>query len=203
MNQKGRKNTLIVRSLNVRGIREEKDPKQIADDMQKYKIDIMWMQEHHLKGTGVIEIRSKDNKNTYELFYTGPKDNKHHGEGVIVRKDLKADYKEITEKMCVVTIKFEKQNRNLMFISTYAPTLKVTEKDKNIREEFYGALTNTVNGINGRDMLIIMGNMDAKIGSGHHDYPECIGRYGKGKMNSNGKHLAEFALLNNLFLTNI
>ena len=33
MNQKGRKNTLIVGSLNVRGIREEKDQKQIADDM--------------------------------------------------------------------------------------------------------------------------------------------------------------------------
>ena len=29
--------------------------------------------------------------------------------------------------------------------------------------------------------------MNAKIGSGHYDYPECIGRYGKGKMNSNGE----------------
>ena len=44
--------------------------------------------------------------------------------------------------------------------------------------------------------------MNAKTGSGHHDYPEHIGRYGKGKMNSNGKHLATFALLNGLFLTN-
>ena len=33
-------------------------------------------------------------------FYTGPSDNKHSGVGIIVRKDLKADYKEITEKMC-------------------------------------------------------------------------------------------------------
>ena len=36
-------------------------------------------------------------------------------------------------------------------------------------------------------MLIIAGDMNAKIGSGHHDYLECIGRYGKGKMNSDGK----------------
>ena len=43
-------------------------------------------------------------------------------------------------------------------------------KDENIREEFSGALNNTVNGINRRDMLIIVGNMNAKIGSGHHDY---------------------------------
>ena len=135
-------------------------------------------------------------------FYTGQNDNKHHCVGIIVRKDLKAGYKELTEKICVPTIQLEKQNKNLKFISTYAPTLEGGEKDENIREEFYGALDNTVNGINRRDMLIIAGDMNAKIGSGHHDYPECIGRYGKGKMNNNGKHLAEFVLLNDLFLTN-
>ena len=46
MSQKGRKNTLIVRSLNVSGIMEEKDQKQTADDIQTYKIDIMKIQEH-------------------------------------------------------------------------------------------------------------------------------------------------------------
>ena len=158
----------------------------------------MGIQEHHLKGTGVIEIRSKDDKDTYELFYTGPDDKRHHRVGIIVRKDLKVDYKEITEKICVVTIKLEKHNKNLKFISTYAPTLEVSEKDENIRE-FYGALNNRVNGINRRDILIIAGDMNAKIESGHHDYPECIGRYGKGKINSNGKHLVEFALLNDYF----
>ena len=101
MNQKGSKNTLIMGSLNATGIRAEKDQKQIADDMQTYKPGIMRIQGHHLKGTGVIEIRSTDNKDTYELFYTGPNDSKHHGVGIIVRKGLKADYKEITErKLC-------------------------------------------------------------------------------------------------------
>ena len=119
-------------------------------------------------------------------------------------KNQRSDYftKEITENISVPTIKLEKYNINLKFISTYAPTLEVSEKNENIREEFYAALTNTVNGISRREMLIIAGDMNAKIGSEHHDYPECIGRYGKGKVNSNGKHLAEFALLNDLFLTN-
>ena len=154
-----------------------------------------------MKGIGVIEIRSKDNKDTYELFYTGPNDNKHHGVGIIVRKDLKVDYKEIIENIFVVTIKLEKHNRNLKFIPTYALTLEVSEKDENITRILW-ALNNAVNGKNTRDMLIIAGDMNAKIGSGHHDYPECIGRYSKGMMNSNRKHPVEFALLNNLFLTN-
>ena len=54
--------------------------------------------------------------------------------------------------MCVATLKLEKQNRNLNFISLYAPTLEISEKDENIREEFYGVLNNTLNGINRRDM---------------------------------------------------
>ena len=76
--------------------------------MQTYKFDIMGIQEHHLKGTGVIEVESADSNDTYELFYTGQNDDKYHGIGIIMRKDLKADYEEITEKMCVATIKLEK-----------------------------------------------------------------------------------------------
>ena len=75
-------------------------------------------------------------------------------------------------KKCVAIIKLEKQIRNLKFISTHAPTLEVSEKEENIRKEFYGALNNTVNGINRGDMLIRARNMNAKIGSGHHDFPE-------------------------------
>ena len=86
--------------------------------------------------------------------------------------------------------------------STCASTLHVSEKDENIKEEFYGALINKENGINKKDMLSISGDMNAKIGSGYHDYPESIRRYGKGMMKSNRKHLVEFALLNDLFLTN-
>ena len=141
MYQKGRKNTLIVESLNVRGIREEKGKKkkQIADDMQTYKIAIMRIQEHHLKGTGVIEIRIADNKDMHELSYTWSNDNKHYGVRIIVRKDLKADYKEITGKNCIATVKLEKQNRIHNFISIYTPTLGSPWKVENIRKNLWGA----------------------------------------------------------------
>ena len=101
----------------------------------------MGIQEHHLKGTGVIEIRSTDNKDIYELFYTMPNDNKHHELGIIVTKDVKADYKEITEQICVTTIKLEKQNRNLKFIFTHAPRLEVSERDEISEKKFIGPST--------------------------------------------------------------
>ena len=58
-----------------------------------------------------------------------------------MRKDLKADYKEITEKICEATIKLEKENRNLKFISMYAPILEVSEKMNISEKNFMGPST--------------------------------------------------------------
>ena len=44
--------------------------------------------------------------------------------------------------------------------------------------------------------------MNAKTGTGHANYPDCIGRYGKGEINSNGVQLAELASQNELCLPN-
>ena len=113
----------------------------------------MAIQEHHMKGTGVINLKS--NNDTYELFCTSTKNNKHHGVGILTRKDFKAEYKVISDRICKATIKLENENRNLVFISAYAPTLEVSEKNKNIRDRFYQDLNNSVNEVNNRDLFII------------------------------------------------
>ncbi len=51
-------------------------------------------------------------------------------------------------------------------------------------------------------MLIVAGDINAKTGTGNREHPEVVGRFGKGKVNSNGEHLIEFCLQNELFLTN-
>ncbi len=58
-----------------------------------------------------------------------------------------------------------------------------------------------VKNIKNRNMIIIAGDMNAKTGSSNKDYPECVGRYGKGETNSSGECLVEFALQNEMFLT--
>ena len=193
---------LTVGSLNVRGIRKTSDQTVLADDMQRYKVDILGVQERHLKGSGVINIRSSDNKDEYKLYYTGPQDNKHHGVGILAKKDLLAEYKKISDRTCMATIWLEGQRRKLHFISTYAPTLQVSEKHENIREEYYSDLSKAMKEIKNRNMVIIAGDMNAKTGSGYKDFQECMGRYGKGEMNSNGEHLIEFVLQHELFLSN-
>ncbi len=193
---------LCIGSLNVRGIKEESEQTKLADDMQKYRLEILGIQEHHMKGTGVINIKTSDRKNEYEMYYTGPTVNKYHGVGIVIKKDFQAEFDKISDRICVATISLEKERRNLSFISTYAPTLDVSEKHEEIREQYYQDLEKAVRDINNRNMVIIAGDMNAKTGSSNRNYPEAVGRYGKGQTNSSGEYLVEFALQNDLFLTN-
>ena len=43
--------------------------------MVKYKLDILGLQETHLKGTGIKDIETTDGKRRFDLFYTGSENN--------------------------------------------------------------------------------------------------------------------------------
>ena len=49
---------------------------------------------------------------------------------------------------------------------------------------------------------MVIGDFNAKTGSGYKDFPYNMGRFGKGHLNSNGLHLLEYAKENQLYLTN-
>jgi len=51
-------------------------------------------------------------------------------------------------------------------------------------------------------MCIVGGDQNAKTGMGHKEFPEVMGRYGKGEMNTSGRILAETLLRNNMILCN-
>ena len=53
-----------------------------------------------------------------------------------------------------------------------------------------------------RDLLVIRGDFNAKTGSVHDDYPDNMGQFGKGIMNSSGERLLETCQTHNLVLTN-
>ncbi len=93
-------------------------------------------------------------------------------------------------------------NRKHSIISAYAPTLPISEKNPNIRDSFYKELDSVIQGISKRNVLIIGGDFNAKAGSGYEDHKENMGRFGRGKINSNGEHLLDLASRHDLVLTN-
>ena len=96
------------------------------------------------------------------------------------------------------------RNQKLNLINVYAPTLEVSEKNPEIRDEFYSDISSVLNTISARDITLIAGDFNAKTGSAYDEiiYRNAIGRYGKGEVNSNGYHLLDFAVSHNFYLTN-
>lgn len=81
----------------------------------------------------------------------------------------------------------------------YAP---IAESPKNDIDEFYNKLQNQIDMIDKNDVLLIMGDWNAKVGTDHDTWCDNIGKYGFGNANERGERLLEFCCLNQLCITN-
>ena len=76
-----------------------------------------------------------------------------------------------------------------------APT---NDAEEDVKEEFYQLLQGEVNKVKNRDMVIVMGDFNAKVGSTNSGYETVMGRPGVGTMNENGERFANCCLANDL-----
>jgi hypothetical protein len=83
---------------------------------------------------------------------------------------------------------FKTKIRNLTVIQCYATT-EMTENEK--KEEFYQQLSETIATATKRDVIIVMGDMNAKFGSNNEGLEHVMGRHGIGNMNENGELFSE------------
>jgi exonuclease III len=91
----------------------------------------------------------------------------------------------------IIIAHFKTKIHNLMIIQCYAPT-ELTEKDK--KEEFYQQLRGTITTVKKRDVIIVMGDMNAKVGSNNEGLEHVTGRHGIGNMNENGGMFSELSM---------
>ena len=186
--------------LNVRGCKTTFEKQILAEDAANYDIDILGISETHIKQEDFEEITVyKNNKKVeYQLFYTG--NNSNHGVGLLLKKDLKAKVKTVSERICVANFAFG--GRNCTVISAYAHTLAVSESKPELRETFYQQLDKTLKNIPKRNVCVVVGDFNAKTGSGHELYPNNIGKFGKGFINSSGAILLEHLAKHEMVITN-
>lgn len=181
-------------TLNVRGCKTDYTKNILIKDAKTYNIDILAISETHILGDGL------EQHGEYILYHVGSSKHTHHGTGIIIKKELKPSFKKISDRICQANIKLK--HCRLVIISVYAPTLEVSEKKPELREEFYAQLHATLKNISKRDLLVLMGDFNAKTGSGRHLFPNNIGHYGKGELNNNGIALLECLSKHDLILTN-
>ena len=59
---------------------------------------------------------------------------------------------------------------------------------------------NSVENVHGRDLLLVMGDLNAKVGSDNLNFERVMGREGCGVQNDNGERLVEWCAFNNMII---
>ena len=97
----------------------------------------------------------------------------------------------------MISVCFQGKQFNIMVIQAYAPTSKAEEAEV---EPFYEDLQDLLELIPKKDVLFIIGDWNAKVGS--QETPGVTGKFGLGVQNEAGQRLIEFCQENTLVIAN-
>lgn len=98
----------------------------------------------------------------------------------------------------IIEALFKTSNKDikLRIIMCYAPT---NEAEIEVKDEYYAKLDSVISfKFSNKDILIVMGDMNAKVGENNAGYSNIMGKHGLGVMNDNGERFANLCLENNL-----
>ena len=97
----------------------------------------------------------------------------------------------------MISVHFQGKQFNITVIQVYAPTTNAKEAEV---ERFYEDLQDLLKLTPKKDILFIIGDSNAKVGS--QEIPGVTGKFGLGVQNEAGQRLTEFCQENALVITN-
>lgn len=186
-----KKGILQFATWNVQGLSYKDD--QLDDILAKKGIKIAAISETKRKQNGSKET------NNYIQLYSGVNRQERARAGVIlmIHKSLRSSidyYKFWNERLIEVRIKLRRGFMTV--IGTYAPV----EGDEDNSELFYNKLQIIINKVNKSDMLLLLGDFNARIGN--NEVRGHIGKHGETTCNNNGQRLRDFVIYNDLKVMN-
>ena len=187
-----------IATWNIRTMFEAGKAAQVAKEMERYKVSLLGLCETRWNQSGQLQLLSGQT-----VLYSGHEDEgAPHTEGVAIMLAKETQRALISWEAVssrIITAKFatKKKNIDINIIQCYAPTNDAEDEKK---EEFYDQLQSVVNNQGDRDVTILMGDLNAKIGADNTGYEQVMGKHGLGRMNENGEQFAEFCAQNNLVI---
>ena len=91
----------------------------------------------------------------------------------------------------------KKKDIKINIVQCYAPTNDSEEEDK---DQFYSRLQEILGIFPKKDITILMGDLNAKIGSDNTGYEHIMGIHAPGIMNENGERFADLCALNSMVI---
>ncbi|KAK7095834.1 hypothetical protein V1264_005198 [Littorina saxatilis] len=171
---------------------------QVAAEMRNYNLSILGISESRWTGSGQRRLVTGE----MLLFSGHEEEGAPHTRGVALMLSETAQraligWEAHGPRILTATFRTKKRRINLDIIQCYAPTNDTEEEDK---EEFYNRMATIIQKCPSRNITIVMGDLNAKIGSDNRGYEEIMGQQGLGEMNDNGERLADFCATNNLVI---
>ncbi|XP_048743177.2 craniofacial development protein 2-like [Ostrea edulis] len=189
----GPKEKLCVGAWNVRTMFETSKTAQVADEMQICGLDILGVSECLWLKSGKMRVNSG-----HTILYSGHDDKHQSGVGIMISKEkIKTllEWEPINDRL--IRARFNSKYCKLTIIQCYAPT---NDAEEEIKDDFYEQLQMVVSKVPQHDMLLMMGDLNAKVGADNTDCERSMGKHGCGIRNDNGERLIDFCLNNNLVI---
>lgn len=191
-----RKKKHRLASWNVRGLNQSGKIEILQNELLRCNVDVAGISETHWKGSGHFQ------ESQYTVYFSGSEDKKIHGVAVFVSNRINncvLGYEPISDR--VMSLKINANPCTINIVSVYAPTCDSSDDDV---EEFYNSLETLLKRIPNKEITLLMGDFNAKIGNTENDnhIRNIVGKYGIGNRNDRGSRLIQFAIENNMAISN-
>ena len=173
-----------IATWNVRSLLRAGKINNVAAEANRMKLDIVGLSEVRWPGVSQVTVSE------YELVYSGSEE--HTGVGVMLRKEVARcmeGYWAVSDRVLMVKLKGNPFNTTI--IQVYAPTGDHSEEEV---DAFYEDLHRARRQAGSQDVVIVMGDWNAKIGRGREG--RVVGPFGLGVRNDRGDKLYEWCAEN-------
>ena len=167
-----------------------KHPTGNTQRLKRFRYDII----------GISEVRctGKGETSNGDFIWSGEEKLHMRGVGFLLGEQAKKaliGYNPISSR--VISARFVAMPFDITVIHTYAPTSSSSDEDI---ESFYSEDEEALTQTDKKDIIILTGHWNAKVGQDNTDWASFMGKYGYGDRNERGERLLEFATLHNLFI---
>ncbi|KAK3537150.1 hypothetical protein QTP70_002600 [Hemibagrus guttatus] len=159
--------------------------RELADMMERRKVDILCVQETRWKGSKARSIGAG-----FKLFYYGV-DSKRNGVGVVLKEEFVRnvlEVKRVSDR--VMSLKLEFEGVMLNVVSGYAPQVGCELEEK---ERFWSELDEVMESIPTGERVVIGADFNGHVGEGNTGDEEVMGKFGVKERNLEGQVVVDFA----------
>ncbi|KAL0860793.1 hypothetical protein ABMA27_009337 [Loxostege sticticalis] len=172
-------NSIKVRNLqtigtwNVRGLNHPGKLTILEREIDRVGVNICGLSEIHWKGSGHLLT-------DHHVVYFSGNDISSRTNNCVM------GYEPVSDRIISINLKSSPMNLNIV----------------QAIEKFYSKLESTMAKVPSRELIIILGDLNSKIGENAHQLSKCARRFGLGKRNERGERLLQFASENDLLIAN-